>query len=133
MRRVTDYHDLMFPVRTVRVFAELCEGVESSRRRIPGKKAIVDCTSDRVISVVNDEYQIVTNRQALEYAHQCCAAAFPDLPSESWIVGAADGPLTGGHCRIDLTHTTAQIRFDRVAPGSRPRSLRTVRARNEQL
>ena len=51
-RRVTDYQELMFPVRTVGVFAEMREGDAKSRVRIPGKRAIVDSDSGRVISVV---------------------------------------------------------------------------------
>ena len=112
--KVVDYRDLMFPVRTVGVFAELCEGVEQSRRRIPGKKAIVDCTNDRVISVVSDNYQVVTNREAVDYAFQCCEAAFPEVPLESWEVNSADAPLTRGHCHIDLTHNSAKLQFDLV-------------------
>lgn len=119
-RRVTDHRDLMFPVRTVGVYAELCEGVEASRRRIPGKKAIVDCTNDRVISIVSDDYQVVTNREAVDFAFQCCEAAFPEVPRESWEVNSADAPLTRGHCHIDLTHNSAKLQFDLVTASQRP-------------
>ncbi|MDE0628815.1 MAG: DUF932 domain-containing protein [Bryobacterales bacterium] len=118
--RITDYRDLMFPVRTVGVFAEMCEGDEASRVRIPGKKAIVHSNTGRVISVVGRGYQLVTNEQALEYGFQCCEVAFPDLPRDSWVVSAADAPSSGGHCHIDLTHSSAAIQFDWVAPGKRP-------------
>ena len=119
-RRITDHRDVLFPVRTVHVFAQMRAGDEASLARIPGRKAIVNCTTGRVISVVSDNYQVVTNHQALDYAYQCCEAAFPGLPARSWIVNAADGPLTGGHCHIDLSHTSAQIRFGWEAPGRRP-------------
>ena len=118
--RITDYRELMFPVRTVGVFAELRDGVEASRRRIPGKKAIVNCTNDKVISVVSNEYQVVTNRDALDYGFRCCEAAFPDLPRSSWDVTSADAPGSGGHCHLDLTHNSALLRFDSVSAGQRP-------------
>ena len=118
--RITDYRKLMFPVRTVGVFAELCEGVQASRRRIPGKKAIVNCTNDQVISVVGDDYQVVTNRDALDHGFRCCEAAFPDIPRSAWDVTSADAPLSGGHCHLDLTHNSARLRFDSVSPGQRP-------------
>ena len=62
----------------------------------------------------------MTNEEALQYAFRCCEAAFPDLPRDSWVVSASDAPFSGGHCHIDLTHNSAEIRFDRVAPGKRP-------------
>lgn len=118
--RIIDYRDLMFPVRTVGVFAEMREGDEASRVRIPGKKAIVHSNTGRVISVVGRGYQLVTNEQALEYGFQCCEAAFPDFPRDSWKVSAADAPSSGGHCHIDLTHSSAEIEFDWVVPDKRP-------------
>ncbi len=118
--RITDYRELMFPVRTVSVFAELRDGVEGSLQRIPGKKAIVNCTNDKVISVVSDDYQVVTNRDALDYGFRCCESAFPDVPQSAWEVTAADAPLSSGHCHIDLTHNSARLRFDSVSAGQRP-------------
>lgn len=118
--RITDHRDLMFPVRTVGVFAELRDGVEASLERIPGKKAIVNCTNDSVISVVSNDYQVVTNRDALDYGFRCCKAAFPDVPQTAWEVTAADAPLTGGHCHIDLTHNSARLKFDSVSASRRP-------------
>lgn len=118
--RITDYRKLMFPVRTVAVFAELRGGVGASHRRIPGKKAIVNCTNDQVISVVGDDYQVVTNRDALDHGFRCCEAAFPDIPRSAWDVTSADAPLSGGHCHLDLTHISARLRFDSVSAGQRP-------------
>ena len=118
--RISDYRKLMFPVRTVNVFAELRDGVQASRQRIPGKKAIVNCTNDKVISVVSDEYQVVTNRDALDYGFRCCEAAFPDIPRSAWDVTSADAPLSGGHCHLDLAHNSALLRFDSVSAGQRP-------------
>lgn len=118
--RITNHRDLLFPVRTVGVFAELCEGVEASRQRIPGKKAIVNCTNGRVISVVSDKYQVVTNRDAVDYAFRCCKAAFPEVPEDSWDINGTDAPLTGGHCHFDLTHSSAKLQFDWVSASQRP-------------
>ena len=118
--RITDPHELMFPVRTVGVYAELREGVNASRQRIPGKKAIVNCTNDQVLSVVSNGYQVVTNRDALDYGIRCCEAAFPDIPRSAWDVSSADAPISGGHCHFDLTHNSALLRFDSVSAGQRP-------------
>ena len=119
-QRISDYRELLFPVRSVPVFAQFVAGDETSRLRVPGRKAILDCSTNRVLSIVSENYRIVTNRDALDYAHQCCAAAFPDIPSRAWRVATADAPATGGHCHIDLVESTSKLKFDSVSPGNRP-------------
>ncbi len=67
-------HAVMFPVAKVDVFAETEPG---RRERIPGKKAIVNTDSGRVLSVVSDRYRLLENRTAFELARECCITAFP--------------------------------------------------------
>lgn len=115
-----DYNDLLFPVRTVPVFAELRQDDPSSLRPVPGQKAIVDCTNDRVISVVSSEYQLVTNREALDYAHECCKALFPEVPATSWRVRQAHAPKSRGHCHMDVMHASAEFGFEWKVSGQDP-------------
>lgn len=118
--RITHINDLLFPVREVPLFAELRAGEQRSLIRVSGRKAIVDCTTDQVLGVVSDNYRLVTNRDALEYAFQCCEAAFPDLSATEWDPCSADAPGTRGHCHIDLQHRTAHLDFKSVAAKDRP-------------
>ena len=53
---------IMFPVRKVNVYAETETDV---RERIPGKKAVINTDSRRVLSVVSDRYRVLTNEAAL--------------------------------------------------------------------
>lgn len=94
-------HAVMFPVRQVDVYAEIEPG---KRHRIPGKKALINDDTCRVLSVVSDRYQVLNNRAALELARKCCIAAFPNTAPANWCVLSVEAPLTGGHCRIDLKH-----------------------------
>ena len=94
-------HSVMFPVRRVDVFAETEPG---KRDRIPGKKALVNDDTCRVLSVVSNRYQVLHNGTALELARKCCIAAFPNTAPANWNVFSVEAPLTGGHCRIDLKH-----------------------------
>ena len=55
-------HAVMFPVQTVGVFAETEPG---RRDPIPGKRAVVNTDSRRVLSVVSDQYRLLSNRTAL--------------------------------------------------------------------
>ena len=50
---------IMFPVESVPVFAETEPG---RRERIPGKKALVNSYSRRVLSVVSERYRVVLIR-----------------------------------------------------------------------
>ena len=118
MSKVIENHrELLFPVRRVAVYAELQEGVASSRRRIPRQRAIVDCTNERVISLVSSDYRVVTNREALAYAHQCCESLFPEVPKDAWQVHRAEAPPSHGHCHMDLLHPSAKLDVRREAPG----------------
>jgi hypothetical protein len=112
--------DVLFPVEEHPVFVGM--RYESGERRLtaPHKKAIVNVASNRVLGIVGREYRLVTNEEALEWAYQCCRTVFPDTTAAEWDVGAADGPATGGYCRIDLVHRTAKLDFGDVRPGQRP-------------
>lgn len=94
-------HSVMFPVREVNVYAETEPG---KRDRIPGKKALINDDTCRVLAVVSGRYQVLHNRIALELARKCCLAAFPNTAPANWNVFSVEAPLTGGHCRIDLRH-----------------------------
>lgn len=118
--RVTDYTNLLFEVRLVPVYAELTKGDGQSLQCIPGRRAVVSCDDDRILSVVGQGYQLVSNSDALEYARQCCATAFPECRAHEWEVIAADAPMSRGHCHIDLAHKTKNLNFESVDAGRRP-------------
>ena len=100
--RLSQLKEVLFPVEEYPVFVDV--GDESGERRLAArdKKAIVDISSHRVLGVVSRGYRLVTNQQALEWAHECCQNAFPNTNQAEWDVSATDGPSTGGYCRIDL-------------------------------
>ena len=111
--RITDHNELFFRVGTVPVLADVGHGPP---QRIPGKKAVVNCENDRVFAVVSDSYQLVPNRQAVDYGRQCCETAFPDTRADEWEIQFSDAPGTAGHCFVDLLHKTAAMNFNAV-PG----------------
>lgn len=120
MPRLTTLEDVCFPVEEHPVFASV-DGQSGERRlAIPDKKAIVNCTSGRVLGVVSRGYRLVTNEQALEWAYECCRTVFPTTQPAEWDVSATDAPSTGGHCQIDLVHRSATLDFADVRPGKRP-------------
>lgn len=102
--RLTELDQVLFPVDITPVYVELPDG---TFERVPGRRAVVNTRSRRTISIVGDQYQLVSNEQALRYARRCCESAFPDTQAHEWDVGTVDSPSTGGHCRVDLIHATA--------------------------
>ncbi len=96
---------VFFPVREVSVFVK----TEPGRLDIiPGKKALVNEHTRRVLSVVSNEYRLLRNEDAYEFGKKFCIAAFPNTAPANWKVYSVEAAKTGGHCRIDL-HYTGQI------------------------
>lgn len=112
MERLNYADELLFPVRRVPVYADLRGGSREGLERIPGQRAIVNCATDQVISVVSENYQVVTNREALHYAQLCCQAAFPESGGREWRILQAHAPKTMGNCRIDLVHPASAVNFE---------------------
>ncbi len=122
-QKVDQPDDLLFPVRNVPVYADLRGGADEGLQRdphkragegllrIPSQRAIVNCETNRVISVVSENYQVVTNREALHYAQLCCQAAFPESAQQQWRILEARAPSTRGSCRIDLVHPASALDF----------------------
>jgi hypothetical protein len=120
MARLTQLDDVLFPVKEHSLYVDYRE--ENGRRplRVPDKKAIVNEKTHRVVGVVGSDYRLVSNLQALEWAHECCVTVFPETKPNEWEVTATDAPSTGGHCFIDLNHNTTALDFSSVPAGDRP-------------
>jgi len=120
MPRLTQVDDVLFPVEEHPVFVSV--PTESGERRlsVPEKKAIVNKKTNRVLGVVSRGYRLVTNREALDWAYQCCQTAFPETKPGEWEVKATDAPGTAGHCFIDLVHNSAALDFQFVPAKDRP-------------
>ena len=120
MPRLTNLDDVLFPVEEHPVFA--IAQTKAGERRFPvqDKKAIVNRSSGRVLGVVSRGYRLVSNREALNMAHDCCRAVFPETKPGEWDVRATDAPASGGHCFIDLVHNSTALDFTFVPAKDRP-------------
>ena len=121
--RLSQLDDVLFPVEEYPVFVMVRDASGERRLAAPGKKAIVNIASQRVLGVVSRDYRLVTNQEALEWAYECCRCVFPNTNPAEWDVSATDGSSTGGYCRIDLVHRTAALDFGDVRPGKRPEAF----------
>lgn len=111
MPRLTELDDLLFPVEEHPVFVSYSDESGEKRLQVPEKKAIVNRTTRRVLGVVSRDYRLVSNREALQMAHECCHAVFPETRPGDWQVSAVDAPSTAASCHIDLVHASAALDF----------------------
>jgi hypothetical protein len=120
--------DLLFEVEERPVFAlgfaKISEGKAGAGPNrytpVPGRKAIVRRSDDRVLGVVGRDYRLVTNQEAMEAARLCCRQVFPSTKPEEWQFATAEAPATRSSCAIDLVHNSAALDFDVVEPGDKP-------------
>ena len=116
MHRQTSPNDLFFPVRIVPICANIQDGegdaigISIKTVEIPTSKAIVDCRTGNIVSLVGKNYQLVTNQKALDYAYRCCEMLFPEVSSCEWKIKHAYLSSMGGNCRFDLEHNS--VNFD---------------------
>lgn len=119
MPRLSQLDQVLFPVAEHPVFALVKDQSGERHLRVPGKKAIVNVSSQRVLGVVSRGYRLVSNREALEWAYECCVTVFPETNAGEWGVKAIDAPSSGGYCRIDLFHNSTVLDFSFVPPDQR--------------
>ena len=115
MPRLTEIDDVLFPVKLCRVYASSGNGSVP----IPSKRAIINTKKQQVVGVISEGYRLFDNEEALDAAFDCCHSVFPETKSTEWKVSAVDAPSTGGHCHIDLVHTTTALDFKFVGVGTR--------------
>jgi hypothetical protein len=120
MPRLSSLNDILFPVQERPVFVTDNDGASQRLLSVSDKRAIVDSANWRVLGIVSRDYRLVTNRQALDWGFQCCRAAFPETDQIEWEVRFIDAPATGGHCFIDLVHTSSRLDFNFVPTNQRP-------------
>lgn len=120
MPRLSQLEDVLFPVEEHPVFVSVKTASGEQRLPVPDKKAIVNRDSGRVLGVVSRGYRLVSNREALDMAYECCRTVFPETKPGEWEVRATDAPGTGGHCFIDLAHNSTTLDFTFVPAKERP-------------
>ena len=119
MPRITRPDDLFFPVDTKPIYARWGSGESAREIPIPGRLAVVNVGSNKVLGVVGKNYRLVTNHEACAYARKCAQAVFHETAEDEWEIFAADAPESGIYCHIDLRHKTGKLDFGYVMVGTR--------------
>ena len=99
MARNTNIDEQLFPVWQQPVY------LEKQSKPIPGFKAIAgnpNGSSQTVFSIVSDNYQLVSNKEALEMGKQIHAKLFPNAQENSFEIFNVIAPASKSFCHIDI-------------------------------
>jgi hypothetical protein len=103
--------DTLFPVKLMPAGASIRSENQARFIQSATAKAIVDTRSNRVVGIVGAGYRLVTNQEAVDWACKCGQAVFPRTTAADWVPHSADGPASGGYCRIDVMHRNTAFDF----------------------
>jgi hypothetical protein len=111
MKTDVSVQDLLFGVDQVPIEAVLGTNGNIRRICIPGKKALVNQHTGRVLGVVSRDYRVVTNQEAVDLAREACGIAFPGISPMEWEAKRASAPRTLSYAHIDLMHRTHVLNY----------------------
>ncbi len=99
MSRNTNINELLFPVECKPVFLENQSKPISGYRAVTGK---LENSQEAIFSIVSDNYQLISNQDAIELAKSIHARLFPNASSASFEIFNIIAPKTKGSCHIDI-------------------------------
>lgn len=111
MSREISVQNLLFDVDQLPIEAVVGTGEGMRRIGIPGKKALVNTMTGRVLGVVSRDYRVVTNMEAVNMARQVCEHAFPGISVMEWEAKRGAAPGTLSYAFIDLMHRTHVLNY----------------------
>jgi hypothetical protein len=103
--------EIMYPVELNPVFAETknelfqIKTTHVSHRHL----AIVNKSSNEIISVVSPKYKLLTNEDALKLGKQAFVRIFPAVKADDLIPFKVIAPLSLASCHIDLIHKDVKL------------------------
>jgi len=99
MARNTNINEILFPVECKPVY------LENQRNPIHGFKAITAAIPEKgevTFSIVSNNYELITNSDALEMGHTIHKKLFPNATTNSFEVFNVIAPDTKSFCQIDI-------------------------------
>lgn len=105
MERIKDLDKLMFPVDLRRIYVNHTDSKEETKSiEVKNRRAVVNTESGSVLGVVNKDYRLITNEQAVELGKQCWTELFGMNEIANIKIFQVDAPSTASYCHIDLVH-----------------------------
>lgn len=109
-RRKTDLREVLFDVQLRPVLVDVSNGTREQGglfeqlSEIPRYKAIVDTERGTVLCIVTNNYQLVTNKQAIEIGKSYFDEVFSKMTADGMEVFNIITPSTRTFCHIDFIH-----------------------------
>ena len=104
MTRITNIDDLLFPVELTPVYTEIkIQGV-TKKLEVPNHRIVLNQTTGTALGVVSDNYELISNKKAIELGKKCCIELFGEVEANNIEVFNVDAPSTASYCHIDLVH-----------------------------
>jgi len=115
-KRNTDLNEILFKVNMQDIFTKIGENGNSIK--IHGKKVLLNAVNNYPISIVSDDYEIITNEEAYQYGIKCLKSLFKITEEDGIDIFHIDRPSTLSFCHIDLTSKakTFEYRNDKYFP-----------------
>lgn len=103
-RTKCDINQAFFPVETTPVYWK--DGL--TNRIIPGQRVVLDVEYRRPLGIVSDQYAMVTNKDAVDWADFVVQRIFPEATLSDFSCFNILMPKTRSFCRIDLIISRAE-------------------------
>jgi hypothetical protein len=107
-----------FPVEFRDVYVDFAKRSKDGNKTIARAKmqeryvAVVDVEREYTFAIVSQDYEIVTNTQAVELAERCFQAVFKLTDSKHMKLFNVTMPSTRSQCRIDFLHAQSRSKFN---------------------
>lgn len=72
-------------------------------------KAIVNLDTNEIVSVVSNNYKLLSNKEALQLAKETFATLFPKVSPDDFLPFKVIAPSTLASCHIDLVHKNVKL------------------------
>lgn len=105
--------DLLFDVELRDLYSKFKpdnKQVNVKEIRIPNYKAVVNSNTGAVISVVSDDYKLISNKEAIEIGTEIFSRLYPQVDIKALIPFRVVAPQTMGSAHVDLIHR--DVNFD---------------------
>lgn len=101
---------LMYPVSMHPIVATLGEGNEIKHtNQTHSHLAIVNETTNEIVSVVSKNYKLLTNKDALKLAKETFSKIFTNVRADDFVPFKVIAPKSGASCHIDLIHKDVNL------------------------
>ncbi|MEI6140102.1 MAG: DUF932 domain-containing protein [Mariniphaga sp.] len=98
--------EVLFDVKLQSIYSDFPPPKDLFSKQVyaPNHKAVVNQSTGEILSVVGNNYKLITNKEALEMGKSLFAHLYPDVNPQEFIPYKVVGPMSKASVHIDLIH-----------------------------